>query len=528
MPEPIPRPAPEVDERLLRVGNPWCPQLGCVPDTHAAAEAPPAAVARRQPSKNLTLLVLALTGLMLILDLTITNVALPTIQRALRMTPQDLQWVVNAYALTGGGFMLLGGRLADRLGRRRVFLTGLATFTVASLLGGLAQSGLWLIAARGLQGLGAALAGPAALSLVTTTFAEGPERNRALGVQSAVTASGGAIGMVLGGLLTQYMSWRWVMFVNVPVGALVLAVTPRLVPIGSRAPATRTDIGGALTVTAGLVALVYATAQVPEHGWTAPRILLYLVVATLLFGVFLLIEARHPAPLVPLGIFRRRTLASADTVALLVGAGLTAAPIFFLNLYLQQILGFSVIAAGLASLPLGLAVITTSQVASRLVGAFGPRRLLVGGLVLSAIGLALLGRIEVGGSYLADVLGPILLHGLGLGLIFVPLMVSATAGVAPADQGLASGLLQTAQQLGVALGLALLTTIASGTTRNLLGQATAPDPGSLQEALTGGYGTALRGSALLAVAAVAFTLLLLRPGPAAPRLARAANNPDVG
>src|SRR6266545_2620225 len=428
-----------------------------------APPAAPAPTGAAQPSKHLTLLLLALTGLMLILDLTITNVALPSIQRALRMTPQGLQWVVNAYALGYGGFLLLGGRLADRLGRRRVFLAGVAVFTLASLVGGLAPSAGVLVAARGLQGLGAALAGPASLSIITTAFAEGPERNRALGVWSAVLASGGAIGMLAGGLLTQYASWRWVLFVNVPVGALLLAAT------------------------AGLAGLVYATTQVPEHGWATPGTVGFLLVAAVLLGAFLVIESRHRAPLVPLRILRRRSLTGADTVALLGGAAVIASPIFFLTLYLQQILGFSAIQAGLATLPLGLAVIVTSQLSPRIMERVGRKRLLVSGLALAAVGLALLGRIHPAGSYTVEVLGPVVLLGLGMGLSFVPLTASAVADVPPADQGLASGLLQTAQQLGVALGLAVLTSLATATTLGLLSHpAGPPDPAALQAALTGG------------------------------------------
>src|SRR6266508_2478482 len=444
-----------------------------------APAAAPTPTRAAQPSKQLTLLVLALTGLMLILDLTITNVALPTIQRALQMTPQGLQWVVNAYALAYGGFLLLGGRLADRLGRRRVFLAGVAVFTVASLIGGLAPSAGVLIAARALQGLGAALAGPASLSIITTTFAEGPQRNRALGVWSAVVASGGAIGMLAGGLLTQYASWRWVLFVNVPVGALLLAATPRVVPATPGELRTRIDAAGAVTVTAGLAALVFATTQVPGHGWASPRTLGVLLAAAVLLGAFLVIESRHRAPLVPLRILGRRSLAGADTVALLGGAAVIASPIFFLTLYLQQILGLSAMAAGLA---------------------------------LAAVGLVLLGRIHPAGSYPVDVLGPVVLLGLGMGLSFVPLTASAVAGVPHADQGLASGLLQTAQQLGVALGLAVLTTLATATTQGLLSHpAGPPDPAALQAALTGGYAAALRGAALLALAAAAVALLVLPP-----------------
>jgi EmrB/QacA subfamily drug resistance transporter len=464
-----------------------------------------APAATRQPSKNLTLLVVAVTGLMLILDLTITNVALPTIQQALRMTAQGLQWVVNAYALAYGGFLLLGGRLADRLGRRRVFLAGVAIFALASLVGGLAPSGGVLIAARGLQGLGAALAGPSALAIITATFAEGPQRNRALGAWSAVLASGGAVGMLAGGLLTEYASWRWVLFVNVPVGMLVLAGTPRLVPSAPGELRTRIDAAGAVAVTLGLGALVYATTQVSTHGWTAARTLGLFLLAAALFASFLVVESRHRTPLVPLRVFGRRGLVGADAVALLGGAAVIASPIFFLTLYLQQILGFSPVAAGLASLPLGLAVIAASRVTPRLMGRIGARRLLAGGLALAAVALALLGRIQVGGSYPVDVLGPIVLLGLGMGLSFVPLTASAVAGVPPSEQGLASGLLQTAQQLGVALGLAVLTSVATATTRGLLGR------GTVQVALTGGYAAALRGAALLALAGAIVTILVLRP-----------------
>jgi EmrB/QacA subfamily drug resistance transporter len=479
----------------------------------APPTAPTTADAARPPrSKQLTLLLIAVTGLMLILDLTITNVALPTIQHALQMTPQDLGWVVNAYALAYGGFLLLGGRLADRLGRRRVFLAGVTVFTLASLLGGLAPAGGVLIAARGLQGLGAALAGPAGLSILTTTFADGPERNRALGVWSAVLASGGAIGMLAGGLLTQYASWRWVLFVNVPVGALVLVATPRLIPAARGQLRTRLDVAGAVTVTAGLVALVYATSQVPGRGWTATPTLGMFLLAVVLLGAFLVIEAHHRAPLVPLSIFRHRSLAGADTVALLGGAAIIASPIFFLTLYLQQILGFSAVRAGLATLPLGLAVIAASRLTPKLINRIGPRRLLAGGLALAAVGLALLGRIHPTGSYPVDVAGPIVLLGLGMGLSFVPMTASATAGVPPAEQGLASGLLQTAQQLGVALGLAALTSLATAISRGLLGPADRPPaPAALQAALTGGYAAALRGTALLALAGAALAILILPP-----------------
>jgi EmrB/QacA subfamily drug resistance transporter len=485
----------------------------------------PAGVAG-QRSRSLALAVLALTGLMLVLDITITNVALPTIQQALHATTQDLQWVVNAYALAAGGLLLLGGRLADRLGRRRVFLAGMTVFALGSLLGGLAPSVGWLVAARGLQGLGAALTGPAAFSIITTTFAEGPDRNRAVGVWSAVAAAGGALGMLAGGLLTTYAGWRWVLFVNVPIALLVLVATPRLVPQLPGQPQAHTDVAGAVTVTGGLGALVYATTLVPTHGWTAAQTLGSFLAAALLLAAFLVVEARHRAPLVPLGIFRRRSLTGAVTVGLLVGAGLIAAPIFFLTLYLQQILGFSAVQAGLASLPLALGVIAAAQLATRLIGTFGAKWLAAGGLLLAAAGLLLLGRIHPAGSYPAEVLGPLLLQGLGMGLVFMPVMVSAVAGVPPADQGLVSGILQTTQQVGVALGMAALATVATATTQGLLGPA--GDPSGLPAALTSGYGAGLRGAALLALAGAALTVILLPASGPAPSLDPDTTTPPSG
>jgi EmrB/QacA subfamily drug resistance transporter len=477
--------------------------------------APLASVAGRG-SRTLTLAVLALTGLMLVLDITITNVALPTIQHDLGATTQDLQWVVNGYALAAGGFLLLGGRLADRLGRRRVFLAGMTIFAVGSLLGGLAPSVGWLVAARGLQGLGAALSGPAAFSIITTTFAEGPERNRAVGLWSATAAAGGALGMLAGGLLTQYAGWRWVLFVNVPVAALVLVATPRLVADVPGEPEARTDVAGAASVTGGLLALVYATTLVPTHGWTAARTLGLFLAAALLLAAFVVVEARRRAPLVPLGLFRRRSLTGAVSVGLLVGAGLIAAPIFFVTLYLQQILGFSAIQAGLGSLPLALAVIAAARLATGLIGPFGAKRLAAAGLLASAVALLLLGRVQPAGSYLADVLGPVLLQGFGMGLVFMPVMVSAVAGVAPADQGLVSGILQTTQQVGVALGMAALTTVATATSQDLLGDRSPSDPAAVQQALTGGYAAGLRGAALVALAGAALTILLLPSSHPAP------------
>jgi EmrB/QacA subfamily drug resistance transporter len=419
-------------------------------------------------TKWLALALLALTQFVIVLDASIVNVALPSIGRALDFSQNNLSWVVNAYTLTFGGFLLLGGRLADLLGRRRVFIGGLVLFSLASLGGGLAQSDVWLIVARGVQGLGAAIISPAALSLVTTMFAEGAERNRALGVWGAVAGSGGAAGVLLGGVLTQYAGWEWVLFVNVPIGFLAAALAPRLLPESRDSGRERVfDVAGATTVTAGLALLVYTLVDANNAGWGSTQTLVLGAIALVLLASFLVIESRTSHPLMPFSIFRLRTLRGADIVGLLIGMSLFAM-FFFLSLYMQQVLGYDALKTGFAYLPLALNIIVSAGVASQLVTRVGFKPTLIVGLVLIAIGLVWFAQVSPTGSYVSDVLFPSLVTAWGLGLAFVPVTIAAVTGTRPDEAGLASGLINTAQQVGGALGLAILAAVANGRTDNVL------------------------------------------------------------
>jgi EmrB/QacA subfamily drug resistance transporter len=419
-------------------------------------------------TKWLALALLALTQFVIVLDASIVNVALPSIGRALDFSQNNLSWVVNAYTLTFGGFLLLGGRLADLLGRRRVFIGGLVLFSLASLGGGLAQSDVWLIVARGVQGLGAAIISPAALSLVTTMFAEGAERNRALGVWGAVAGSGGAAGVLLGGVLTQYAGWEWVLFVNVPIGFLAAALAPRLLPESRDSGRERVfDVAGATTVTAGLALLVYTLVDANNAGWGSTQTLVLGAIALVLLASFLVIESRTSHPLMPFSIFRLRTLRGADIVGLLIGMSLFAM-FFFLSLYMQQVLGYDALKTGFAYLPLALNIIVSAGVASQLVTRVGFKPTLIVGLVLIAIGLVWFAQVSPTGSYVSDVLFPSLVTAWGLGLAFVPVTIAAVTGTRPDEAGLASGLINTAQQVGGALGLAILAAVANTRTDNVL------------------------------------------------------------
>ena len=427
--------------------------------------------AARQPgrSKSLVLLLLAMTQFVIVIDASIVNVALPSIGRALDFSRTDLSWVVNAYTLTFGGFLLLGGRLADLLGRRRMFMLGLVLFSLASLAGGLAQSEGWLIVARGVQGLGGAIVSPAALSIITTTFSEGAERNRALGIWGAVAGAGGAAGVLLGGILTSGLSWRWVLFVNVPIGLASAALAPRTLA-ESRADdgASTFDLPGAVTVTAGLSLLVYAIVEAVNSGWGSSTTLLRLAGAVVLLVAFLVIEMRQRHPLMPFSIFRLRTLRGADIVGLLIGMSLFSM-FFFISLYLQNVLHYSAIRTGLSYLPLAVGIILSAGAASQLVTRFGFKPTLIAGLVLIACGLLWFSRVPgTGGSFAADVLGPSLLAAVGLGFSFVPVTIAAVTGTRPHEAGLASGLINTSQQVGGALGLAILATVANSRTQGLL------------------------------------------------------------
>jgi EmrB/QacA subfamily drug resistance transporter len=420
-------------------------------------------------AKNLALALLAMTQFVVVIDASIVNIALPSIGRALHFSQDDLTWVVNAYTLTFGGFLLLGGRLADLMGRRKMFILGLVVFSLASLAGGLAQSEPWLIAARAVQGMGAAIVSPAALSIITTTFSEGAERNRALGVWGAVAGAGGAAGVLLGGVLTSGLSWRWVLFVNVPIGVVCALLAPRLLQESRAEVETRSfDIPGAITVTAGLALLVYALVDAVNAGWGSTETLLEIAGALALLATFLVIETRSRAPLMPFSIFRLRTLRGADTVALLIGMSLFSM-FFFVSLYMQQVLHYSALKAGLSYLPLAIAIILSAGAASVAVTRFGFKPVLVLGLLFVAGGLFWFSRVPgTGGTFVANVLGPSLLAAIGLGLSFVPVTIAALTGTRPHEAGLASGLVNTAQQVGGALGLAILATVANSHTKDVL------------------------------------------------------------
>ncbi|HKG04696.1 MAG TPA: MFS transporter [Conexibacter sp.] len=450
------------------------------------------------PRRWKALAVLAVAQFMVVLDASIVNVALPSIQTDLHFSENGLQWVVNAYTLMFGGFLLLGGRAADLFGRRRVFMIGLIVFSVASLVGGFATSSGWLIVARGVQGLGAAIVSPAALSIVTTTFTEGAERNKALGIWGALAGAGGAVGVLMGGMLTEWAGWEWVLFVNVPIGVAAAALAPRFVRESRTHERTSLDIAGAVSVTAGLVVLVYALVDATDAGWGSLQTIGLLALAVALILSFVVIELRTKHPIMPLTIFRNRSVASADAVALLVGASLFSM-FFFISLYLQQVLDFSALKAGLSYLPLAISIILSAGIASQLVTRVGSKPVLASGLAFTTVGLLLFTQISADGSYVGDVLVPSVIVAIGLGLSFVSLTITAVSGVSHGEAGLASGLLNTAQQVGGALGLAVLSSVA---TSQIAG---AHDPVSLtdgfQSAFTVGAGFAAFGLvlALLAV-----------------------------
>jgi EmrB/QacA subfamily drug resistance transporter len=454
-------------------------------------------------TKWLALALLAATQFVIVLDASIVNVALPSIGKALDFKQDDLSWVVNAYTLTFGGFLLLGGRLADLMGRRRIFIGGLVLFSLASLGGGLAQSDVWLIVARAIQGLGAAIISPAALSLVTTMFAEGSERNRALGVWGAVAGSGGAAGVLLGGVLTEYAGWEWVLFVNVPIGVAAALLAPRLLP-ESRDPGIPRvfDLAGATTVTAGLALLVYALVDANNAGWGSTQTLGLGAISVALLVAFVIIESRTSHPLMPLGIFRLRTLRGADIVGLLIGMSLFAM-FFFLSLYMQQVLGYDALKTGFAYLPLALNIIVSAGVASQLVTRIGFKPTLVAGMVLIGIGLVWFAQVSPDGSYVSDLLFPSLVVAWGLGLAFVPVTIAAVTGTRPDEAGLASGLINTAQQVGGALGLAILAAVANGRTDDAIASGVRNPAVALtegfQDAFLVGAGFALVGALLAAV-----------------------------
>jgi EmrB/QacA subfamily drug resistance transporter len=420
--------------------------------------------ARRGSHPGLALAVIAGAQLMVVLDATIVNIALPHIQGALHFSTTGLSWVLNAYTLTFGGLLLLGGRAGDILGRRRVFITGILLFSLASLLGGLATSSAWLLAARALQGVGGAIASPTALALITTNFPEGRDRNRAFGVYAAVSGSGAAVGLLAGGMLTSWLSWRWVLFVNVPIGILIALAAPLYIAESERRPG-RFDISGALTSTAGMVALVYGFIRAAQEGWSDPVTVGSFVAAVVLLAAFLSIETRTRQPITPLHMFRNRNRAGTYAIMLGLAAALFGM-FFFLTLFVQEVLGYSPLKAGLAFLPVSAVIIVAAQVVARLLPVVGPKRFMMAGSLLATIGLAWLSRITVTTGYLDGLLGPMLVFGLGMGFLFVPLTLTAVSGVSREETGAASSLLNAMQQVGGSLGLSILVTVFGTASRN--------------------------------------------------------------
>jgi len=430
---------------------------------------------------------------MVVLDVSIVNVALPKMRADLGLSADGQQWIVNAYTLTFAGFLLLGGRAADLFGRRRVFMLGLALFTVSSLLGGLAQNGASLIAARAVQGIGGAILAPATLSLITTTFTDPSSRRRALGIWSATAASGAAAGVLAGGILTDLLNWRWVLFVNVPIGAVLIAAAAVALTESKAENRPSLDVAGAVTVTGGLALLVYGIVSTDTRSWGSAATIFTLLGAAVLLAAFVVIESRVAKhPLVPLRVFRMRSISASNGIAVMIGAALFGFN-FFLSLYLQQVNGYGPLKAGLAFLPAALATMVGAIVGTRLVVRLGARRQLVIGPLIAAVGMVWLSQLSAGDGYLVHVFGPLVLAGIGLGMSFVPMTIAATADVPVHQAGLASGLINTTRQIGGAVGLAVMATVAAGAS-----------------SATSGYDRAFAMSA--AVLAIAAVLALILPG----------------
>ncbi|MFD9044403.1 MFS transporter [Streptomyces bottropensis] len=420
--------------------------------------------ARREGRPGIALTVIAACQLMVVLDATIVNIALPHIQDALKFSTTDLTWVVSAYTLTFGGLLLLGGRAGDILGRRRVFTTGILVFTLASLLGGLAQEPWQLLAARALQGVGGAIASPTALALITTTFPEGPERNRAFGVFAAVSAGGGAIGLLAGGMLTEWLDWRWVLFVNVPIGVLIAVLTPMYITESERHPG-RFDVAGALASTAGMASLVYGFIRAAEEGWRDSLTIGSFTAAAVLLLLFGLIERRAREPITPLKMFTDRNRSGTYVIMLSLAAAMFGM-FFFIVLFVQNVLQYTPIEAGLAFLPVTFAIVTGAGLSQRFLPVLGPKPFMVTGSTMVVLGLGWQTLINPDSSYVGGVLGPMVVFGFGMGLNFVTLTLTAVSGVAPHEAGAASGLLNVTQQVGGSLGLSILTTVFGTASRD--------------------------------------------------------------
>jgi EmrB/QacA subfamily drug resistance transporter len=451
---------------------------------------------------------------MVMLDLTIVNIALPSVQRELHFSPANLTWVIDAYVLVFGGLLLLGGRTGDLFGRRRMFVVGIALFATASLAGGLATDQAWLIAARAVQGAGAAVASPTALALIAATFGEGPERNRAMAVYAAMSAAGGALGLLLGGALVEVSSWRWVLFVNVPIAAVVLSLTPAALTAdhgpGHRGDGGRLDVPGALSVSGGMALLVYALVRAPGSGWANAGTLASFAGALLALSVFVGIELSSPRPLLPLGFLRHRARGAGYAMMLLIGAAMLSL-IYFLTQYLQEVLHYSPVVAGAAYLPVPVSVAAAGVSVSHAVRRYGTRRFLTVGPLLIALGLLWASELTSSSNYF-DVLGPLVVVGVGMGLSFVPLTLNAVSSVERHQSGLASALLNTSQQVGGSLGLAALATVAATSTRDQLRHFTfqahgRPGAALVASATVHGFDMAIRSGA--AAAGLAFVVALV-------------------
>ncbi len=452
----------------------------------------------------IALAVIVTCQVMLVLDGTIVNIALPIIQQDLGFSEANLAWVLNAYALAFGGLLLLGGRAGDILGRRRLFVAGIVLFTAASLAGGFATSAEWLLASRALQGIGAAMAAPSALALILSTFPEGPDRTRALSIFSAVSAFGASVGLIAGGMLTAWVSWRWVMFVNVPIGIAIALLAPLFIAESTR-EGGRLDIPGALTSTLGVVALVYGFIHASTHGWADYQTVGSFVAAIVLLALFLVIELRASEPLMPLRLFADRNRASAYLNMMLLPAAMFGV-FFFLTQYVQDVMGLDPVMAGLSFIPLTVVIFASSQAVPRLLPQFGPKPLLVVGGVLITLGMLWLTQITATTAYLSGLLGPMLLFGAGLGLSFTPLSVVILSGLKPGEAGSASGLLQTMQQVGGSLGIAILVTQFGAASR---AAATHPLPNATPEMQANYVTASAMGSSFVVAAIIAGGALLV-------------------
>ncbi len=488
----------------------------------------PASDSGRRDRRGVALAIVLCAQLMIILDLTVVNIALPSIAHGLHFSAPSLSWVLIAYTLTFGGLLLLGGRAGDILGRRRVFMAGIALFTAASLAGGLANSAGWLLAARAVQGAGGAIASPAVLALITASFAEGRERTRALGLYTAVAMGGASLGLVLGGIITEWASWRWVLFVNVPIGAVVLLTAPRFLSESPRQPG-HFDIAGALTSIAGMAALVYAFIRAASSGWRDPLTLSAFGAAAVLLGLFLLTETRARQPITPLRLFADRGRSGSYLARLLLVAGMFGM-FFFLTQFVQDILGFSPLQAGLAFVPMTAMLFAVSRAAPQLLARFPASALMMAGLLPVVAGMAWLAQISPATGYLPGVLLPMLLLGAGMGVVFVPLTMASLAGVRPEDSGAASSMVNVTQQVGGSLGLAILVTVYSSATRSA--SASASGLAQAQAAVTHGMATAFGAATVFDVCALLVIIVAIgirrRAGALEPARSRIRGRPGQG